>query len=130
MKRIASCTCGQLQAETEGEPVRVSVCHCDACQRRTGSVFGAQARFPEEAVIISGKGTDFVRTSESGRQCRFTFCPHCGSTVYYQPVDVTEKFIAIPIGAFADPHFPAPQFSMYEEYMHSWVSIPTATVHD
>ena len=28
-----------LRAEVTGELVRVSVCHCDECQRRTGSVF-------------------------------------------------------------------------------------------
>jgi hypothetical protein len=35
-------SCGQLTARVTGVPVRVSVCHCLACQRRTGSVFGAQ----------------------------------------------------------------------------------------
>jgi len=29
----------------EGEPVRVSVCHCLECQRRTGIAFSVQARF-------------------------------------------------------------------------------------
>jgi hypothetical protein len=41
----ACCSCGQLQVTTTGEPVRISVCHCLACQRRTGSAFGVQARF-------------------------------------------------------------------------------------
>ena len=39
--RLASCSCGQLRAEVLEEPIGVSVCHCYACQRRTGSVFGA-----------------------------------------------------------------------------------------
>jgi hypothetical protein len=50
--RLASCSCGQLTAEVSGEPVRVSICHCLACQRRTGSVFGEQARFPRVDVTI------------------------------------------------------------------------------
>jgi hypothetical protein len=40
MPRIASCTCGQLNAQCMGEPVRISVCHCFDWQRRTGSAFG------------------------------------------------------------------------------------------
>ena len=44
--RTASCSCGQLTATTTEDPIRVGICHCLACQRRTGSVFGAQARFP------------------------------------------------------------------------------------
>jgi hypothetical protein len=34
------------------------------------------------------------------------------------------------VGAFADPQFPAPTVSIYEECMHPWVSIPTALEHD
>ncbi|MDB5537376.1 MAG: hypothetical protein JWQ65_2251, partial [Devosia sp.] len=33
--RTASCSCGQLSIEVEGEPGGVGVCHCLACQRRT-----------------------------------------------------------------------------------------------
>jgi DNA topoisomerase IB len=46
-ERHASCSCGQLAVVTRAEPIRISICHCLACQRRTGSVFGTQARFPE-----------------------------------------------------------------------------------
>lgn len=31
-------------------PVRIGICHCFECQRRTGSVFGVQARFPRQDV--------------------------------------------------------------------------------
>ena len=32
--------------------------------------------------------------------------------------------VAIPVGAFTDPQFPAPTISVYEERMHSWVRMP------
>jgi hypothetical protein len=125
--RVAACSCGQLQARVVGEPIRISVCHCLACQRRTGSVFGAQARFPAEAVTITGTSSEYARTGDAGGTCTFRFCPKCGATVYYtlkgQPA------IAIPVGAFADPTFPAPRFSVYEERMHSWVRIPGDVEH-
>ena len=72
--RTASCSCGQLQVQVTTEPLRVSVCHCLACQRRTGSVFGAQARFAKEAVSISGTSTEFVRTGDEGTKATFRFC--------------------------------------------------------
>jgi hypothetical protein len=127
-RRVASCSCGQLRAEVTGEPVRVSVCHCLACQRRTGSVFGAQARFPRESVAISGQGTEFVRVGDEGRSTRFTFCPICGATVFYA-MEGHEEVVAIPVGAFADPMFPAPTFSVYEERMHRWVNMPRDMEH-
>jgi hypothetical protein len=40
-----------------------------------------------------------------------------------------EDNIVIPVGAFADPSFPAPTFSVYEERMHSWVTMPEHIEH-
>jgi hypothetical protein len=102
------------------------VCHCLACQRRTGSVFGAQARFAAAAVTVSGASTEFVRVGDAGTRTTFNFCPTCGATVYYR---LPDEMIAIPVGAFADPTFPAPVFSVYEERMHSWVTIPGDVTH-
>lgn len=127
--RIASCSCGQLRVTVNAEPVRVSVCHCLACQRRTGSVFGAQARFPRAAVEISGTSTEYVRTGDAGSRVSFNFCPTCGATVYYSVADYDVDNIAIPVGAFADPSFPAPSFSVYEERMHAWVGLPPNIEH-
>ena len=126
--RIASCSCGQLTAQVSGEPIRVSVCHCYACQRRTGSVFAAQARFSREAVEISGAGTEYVRVGDEGGRARFTFCPTCGATVYYV-IEGVEASIVIPVGTFAERSFPAPTFSVYEDRMHPWVSMPKDMEH-
>jgi hypothetical protein len=38
-------------------------------------------------------------------------------------------YVAIPVGAFADPQFPGPTLSVYEERMHSWVSMPSDIEH-
>ena len=126
--RIAACTCGQLKAEVTGEPVRISVCHCLACQRRSGSVFAMQARFPRDSVVITGQGTEYVRTGDEGGRARFTFCATCGDTVFYR-TEGHEETIAIPVGAFADPTFPPPRVSVYENRMHAWVSMPHDMVH-
>lgn len=120
----ASCSCGQLQARAVGDPVRVSMCHCLACQRRTGSTYGVQARFPREQVTIIGEASEYVRhADEDGAERRSFFCPQCGSTVYYV-TDESSELVAIPVGAFADPEFPAPWVSVWEERRHKWVSVP------
>ena len=121
--RHARCSCGQLEAETTAEPLRVSVCHCHACQLRTGSVFGAQARFAKEAVTVAGRSSQYVRVGDSGQKITFYFCPDCGATVYYQ-LERSPGVVAIPVGAFADPGFPAPQYSFYESRRHPWAALP------
>lgn len=127
--RTASCSCGQLTLTTTAEPIRVSVCHCLACQRRTGSVFGAQARFPRACVTISGQSTPYIRVGDEGSPVVFHFCPQCGATLHYAVAGYDEEHIAIPVGAFADPEFPAPHFSVYEQRMHAWIHLPDGMEH-
>lgn len=125
--RTASCRCGQLTATATGEPVRVSVCHCLNCQKRSGSAFAVQARWPADQVRIEGGSKSFTVTADSGNRATFYFCPDCGSDVHYE-IDgkFDDKFndlVAIPVGAFADPRFPPPHYSVWEERKHSWVEI-------
>ena len=103
--RTASCTCGQLTLTTTADPVRVSICHCLACQRRTGSVFGAQARFPADAVTIRGTSKQYVRSGDSGGRATFHFCPECGTTAFWYPSRKPDM-VAVALGCFADPKFP------------------------
>jgi hypothetical protein len=122
--RHASCSCGQLSLVCEGEPVRISMCHCRACQRRTGSAFGVQARFPDSQVHeIRGRTSTYVRIADSGNAATFHFCPDCGSTVYWT-IAAMPGFYAVAVGAFADPQFPPPRVSVYEARMHGWVMAP------
>jgi hypothetical protein len=118
----AECRCGQLKAACEGEPVRVSVCHCLACQRRTGSAFAVQARWPSEHVTVTGQAKTFERVGDEGSRVTYRFCPDCGSTVVYE-LDAMPGLIAVPVGAFADPSFPPPSFSVYEERKHPWTVV-------
>jgi hypothetical protein len=118
--RTASCSCGQLRIEVQGEPIRISVCHCLACQKRTGSVFGAQARFGSSGFKVTGAKTEYVRVGDEGTKFTFRFCPTCGATVYYT-AEGHEDVIAVPVGAFADPAFPPPTVHVYENRKHSWL---------
>ncbi|MBI1684150.1 GFA family protein [Caulobacter hibisci] len=120
--RIAQCRCGAVSVQCAKEPVGVSVCHCLACQQRTGSVLAAQARFEEGSILISGQTNSYIRAADSGARVLYLFCPRCADTIAY----VNERepdLVAIPLGAFADPHFPAPTVSSYEHRAHSWVLV-------
>jgi hypothetical protein len=117
--RIASCSCGQLRVICAGEPTRVSICHCLECQKRTGSVFATQARFPRERVTMEGRATHWTRAGDSGKAAMFNFCPVCGSTVSWAQTEPAD-FVYVAVGAFADPNFPPPHVSVYEERQHPW----------
>jgi hypothetical protein len=121
--RMASCRCGQLTASVNGEPVRVSVCHCLNCKKRSGSAFAIQARWPAAQVRIEGRSKTSVMVADSGNSATFHFCPDCGSDVYYENNGKFDELIAIPVGAFSDPYFLTPEFSVWEGRKQDWVEI-------
>ncbi|HTE56533.1 MAG TPA: GFA family protein, partial [Kofleriaceae bacterium] len=106
-----------------------SICHCLACQKRTGSAFGIQARWPSDRVTIEGRVQEFVRVGDEGSAATFRFCPTCGSTVYYTNNSMP-GFIAVPVGAFADPTFPPPRVSVYGARRHPWTEMPNLEVEE
>jgi hypothetical protein len=118
--RFAACVCGQLTASCSGDPVQISLCHCLACQRRTGSTYGIAAFFPRESVAIAGGSKAYTRSSDSGYSVTFHFCPDCGSTVT-GTLAAKPDLVAVAVGAFADPTFPAPSQAVYTEHRHEWV---------
>jgi hypothetical protein len=121
--REACCSCGQLRASVDGEPVEVTVCHCLACQRRTGSVIAVQALYRAGQVRTAGRSAEYVRRTESGDERCYFFCPDCGATVFFR-VPAVGDLVGVPVGAFADPSFAAPSVAVYESRRHHWVSLP------
>lgn len=102
--------------------MRVSVCHCLDCQKRSGSAFAAQARWPEDQVRVDGEMSVGQHTADSGHISTFRFCPRCGSTVAFV-IEGWPGVVAVPLGAFADPSFPQPRFSVYEHRKHPWTVV-------
>lgn len=124
IERLASCACGHLAVHCEGEPRKVSMCHCGDCQRRTGSLFSVAAFFDRDAVtLVRGMTQSFTRTGVSGKRVAFHFCPDCGSTVFWQP-ERMPHLIGVAVGAFADPSFPMPEQAVFTSEKHDWLDLP------
>src|SRR5262245_63431308 len=109
--RTASCCCGQLRIEVQGEPRGVGVCHCLACQRRTGSVFAALASFAAPYEVV-GTATEYVRVGDRGAKFTFRFCPVCGTTVFHTEEGHGKSSVRVAVGALTDPSLPPPEDSV------------------
>jgi hypothetical protein len=123
--REASCSCGQLRIRVDGDP-RPGICHCLACQKRTGSVFAALARFSAPFEVF-GHATEYTRVGDQGASFTFRFCPICGTTLFHTEEGETQS-VSVAVGAFADPAFPAPRVSVSDSRRHPWVKLPPGTV--
>ena len=124
--RTASCRCGKLSATYNGpNPDRITLCHCNSCQLRTGTVFSVQARLSRAKVRVEGKSTEWTVHSDSAKQAcdsggaTYHFCPDCGTTVYWD-IATAPDVIGIAIGTLTDPTFPPPKISGFESEGHPW----------
>jgi len=128
--RKASCRCGKLSVTYKGpDPERITLCHCNSCQLRTGTVFSVQGRFPRGKVKMEGKSTKWTFPSDSDKHvcdsggATYHFCPVCGTTVYWD-IATAPDLIGIAIGTLTDPKFPPPKISGFELYGHPWAMKP------
>ena len=128
--RKASCNCGKLSVTYDGpDPERISLCQCNECQKRTGSVLSMQARLPLEHVTTEGESKTWTFPVEGAKPAEFRscdsegatyhFCPECGSTVYWEMAAAPE-ILGVAVGAFTDPTFPPPMISGFEAYGREW----------
>lgn len=56
------------------------------------------------------------------------FCPECGTTLYGEN-DLRPDYIIVAAGTFADPEFPRPARSIWEQSKHGWVAFEHEVAH-
>ena len=102
--RSGGCVCGEVRYTTPDIPLRVTVCHCLWCQRRTGTAFGTEAVFAEHEVVFSGEKPARYRhhSDESGRWLDVEFCGRCGTNLGFT-LEAVPGVRTVAAGTFDDP---------------------------
>ncbi len=123
MIRTAQCNCGGLTIRVDGDPDLVAVCHCEFCQRRTGSVLGVSAYFADEQVLeIIGKTTCYEREQDGGKMLYYYFCPVCSGGTHWT-TEWHPGHTGISGGAFFDPSFPKPERAVMCKHAQPWITL-------
>jgi hypothetical protein len=122
MSRTAVCTCGALEVEARGEPLKISACHCLSCQRRTGSAFSVAVFYDRDLVALKGTSKTFTRPGDSGQKVEFHFCPNCGTTILWYP-EFRPRYAGVAIGCFAGDSPGIPAQAVYEQFRQPWVNL-------
>jgi hypothetical protein len=96
--------CGSIRFKATGEPLRVTICHCTWCQRRTGTAFGTEVVFEDGQIEIAGAEIGRYRhhSDESGRWLDIEFCRRCGTNLGFT-LEAAPGIRTLPAGAFDDP---------------------------
>jgi hypothetical protein len=93
-----SCLCGAIAFEVEGDLPPPDACHCSQC-RKTSGHFWASTDVPDERLRIHGE--DRIAWYRSSEKVKRGFCPTCGSTLFWKPLQ--RDWTAIAMGAFDAP---------------------------
>ena len=123
------CLCGAVRYRTHGDPMRVTVCHCTWCQRRTGTAFAVEPVFNEEQVEITGEPLTHYRSvsDRSGRWLELEFCPTCGTNIGFT-LEWRPGVFILDAGTFDDPGWIDPgRFDFRYIFLRSaqnWSKVP------
>ena len=123
------CLCGAVRYKARGEPLDAFVCHCTACQRKTGSAFAIELFFLSENLEFTGVAPSVFETKsdESGRWLRHEFCAKCGSSVGLTAERRPGQH-AVMGGTFDDPNWFKIGRHIWTNSKAQWVEIPPDTI--
>lgn len=93
-----SCICGAVRFTVDAELRAPDACHCVQCRKFSGHYF-ASTDVLRSALRIDGE--EHLRWHHSRPQVRRGFCETCGSSLFWDPVEL--ESIAIAMGAFDGP---------------------------
>jgi hypothetical protein len=107
--RSGGCVCGAVRFTVAGEPLRVTLCHCTWCQRRTGTAFGTEVVYAGAQVTLTGEPAQYRHHSdESGRWLDLEFCRNCGANLGFT-LEGAPGLRTLPAGTFDDPSWIQPE---------------------
>jgi hypothetical protein len=102
------CLCGAVPLTARGTPYRVGICHCMDGRKHHGAVFHTFAVFPEKAVLIEGRTTEYKNRN---------FCPTCGSSLFGRNGDEIE----IHVGCLDEPNQVKPTYENWIVRREAWL---------
>ncbi|MEQ1550675.1 GFA family protein [Sphingorhabdus sp.] len=100
MTHQGGCHCGAVRYKVNGEPQHVALCHCSDCRKSSGAPMVAWAAFTEDQFkLVEGEPVTF---NSSGSAMR-SFCPKCGSGLYYRNAEFLPGIVDIQSATLDDP---------------------------
>ena len=116
--RSGGCHCGAIRYEVTGEPVAVSICHCEDCRRCAGAPFVCWADFAEGEFRVT-QGT--LRTRNSSGAAMRSICGDCGSGIAYTNAEVLPGLIALQTATLDEPDAFAPTLQVQVAERLRWI---------
>jgi hypothetical protein len=100
------CQCGAVRYRVRGTPKHVALCHCRDCRRSAGAPMVSWAAFAEEDFEVTAGA---ARTINSSGQSMRSFCPDCGTGLFFRNAEALPDIVDIQSATLDDPDALPPQ---------------------
>ncbi len=117
-----TCLCGRVTYDASGEAVFPGVCHCQNCQKGSGSAFSTVMAVPAADLPLTGPLTTFQLVGDSGNTVTRQFCAVCGSPVTTETA-MMPGITMITVGTLNDPGWVKPSVQIYCDSAQPWVEL-------
>ena len=100
------CLCGAIRYRVTAPPIRVTFCHCNFCQKVTGTAYAVEPIFAEtDFELTKGQPSTYDHVSEgSGKTITLHFCETCASPIRYT-FQRFDGMTGVMAGGFDDPNW-------------------------
>lgn len=117
------CLCGAVTYRIEGQPLMTAVCHCEDCQRQSGSAFSVNVVVDRDAFTMEGSslGTFTTLGTDTGLERVRSFCTTCGSPLTTQMAE-SPQWTIVKAGTMDDRSALAPGVELWCESKQSWTA--------
>jgi hypothetical protein len=118
MKLTGGCHCGAVRYAVAGEPQHVALCHCADCRKSAGAPMVGWAAFAEaDLTVTQGEVTTY---NSSGNAMR-SFCPRCGSGLFYRNAEFLPGIVDVQSVTLDDPDALPPQIHIQVAETIGWM---------
>lgn len=100
-KYTGKCLCGAVTYTANQQPIVVAQCHCEECRRLSGTGHTVGAMFASDAVVVSGKLSEFRYSSDKNSVVTKAFCANCGSPIYGENTRIPDH-LTLSLGTMDD----------------------------
>lgn len=116
-KHQGSCLCGEVEFEVTGEFAYFYFCHCNRCQKETGTAHGANL-FCEKGELKWNLGENLVKNYQvPNTRFATAFCLNCGSKL---PSEQEGNLVVVPAGSLDTPVETTPNAHIFWNSRACW----------
>ena len=101
-----------------------AICHCEECQRQTGSSFSILVIVPRAALHVDGDtlATYVTMGTDTGAERERRFCSKCGSPVFSLLLEQQPQLALIKGGTLNDRSWLSPAVEVWCDSAQPWLT--------